>query len=73
MWFGGDKPIAVPQVTLSAEVEHKRGEHWKTDKPAGFKNPWPSAKGEQVSFLRLGFGWRRLQVTDNSHSSTSPK
>lgn len=51
MFFGfGSKETAfgTPAVTLSEPVEHVRGEHWKTDVPVGFRNPWPSAKGEQV-------------------------
>lgn len=77
MWFGAsEKPSPVPQVSLSPEVEHVRGDHWKKDTPDGFKNPWPSAKAEQVG----GDSWpsRRLAaevvaIADSSRLSMSAR
>ncbi|BEI94477.1 uncharacterized protein CcaverHIS019_0700490 [Cutaneotrichosporon cavernicola] len=69
MWYSNDTPVAIPQVALSAEVEHLQGAHWKASTPDGFKNPWPSAKAEQsfveaAKFVWSGVGKKRPELAD---------
>jgi hypothetical protein len=43
MSSGANARAITVDPPASAAIQRQKGEHWVTDRPKGFQNPWPSA------------------------------